>query len=62
MSAYDLYLTDGEIQDLSIEDQITHHNYAMEYWITVSWGEKYYNEHKEMLMEIMDQEDVTLYL
>ena len=54
MSAYDLYLTDGEIKDLSIEDQITHHNYAMDYWITVSWGEKYYNEHKEMLMEIMD--------
>ena len=57
---YDLYLTQDVIDSLSIEDQIMYHQYCYDYWVGFDYD--YSHDHKIALRELMDEEDVTLYL
>lgn len=57
---YDLYLPQDVIDSLSIEDQIMYHQYCYDYWC--GFDDDYSHDHKIALRELMDEEDVTLYL
>ena len=57
---YDLYLPDATVETLSIEDQIIHHQHCYDHWVGLD--DDYSHCHKIALRELMDEEDVTLYL
>jgi len=57
---YNLYLPDTIIDTLSIEDQITHHKHCYDHWF--GFDEDMAFSHKIALRDLMDQEDLTLYL